>query len=65
MDWFARSNLDDLRRLVQGTACKAWVEFLNEGLIFTGKESPVANLMLSLISDFDEFERSLIRNVLS
>lgn len=47
MDRLAR-NLDDLRRLVQGlTARGVRVEFLKEGLVFTGEDSPMANLMLS------------------
>ena len=61
MDRLAR-NLDDLRRLVQGlTGRGVRVEFLKEGLVFTGEDSPMANLMLSVMGAFAELERSLIR----
>jgi hypothetical protein len=49
MDRLAR-NLDDLRRLVQTlTKRGVRVEFVKEQLIFTGEDSPVANLMLSVM----------------
>lgn len=61
MDRFAR-NLDDLRALVQGLTRKGVrVEFVRESLVFTGEDSPMANLMLSVMGAFAEFERSLIR----
>lgn len=61
MDRLAR-NLDDLRALVQSlTRRGVRVEFLKEQLIFTGEDSPMANLMLSVMGAFAEFERSLIR----
>lgn len=61
MDRLAR-NLDDLRALVQGLTRKGVrVEFIKESLIFTGEDSPMANLMLSVMGAFAEFERSLIR----
>ena len=60
MDRLAR-NLDDLRRLVQKlTKRGVRIEFLKEGLVFTGEDSPMANLMLSVMGAFAEFERSLI-----
>lgn len=60
MDRLAR-NLDDLRRLVQSlTARGIRIEFLKESLAFTGEDSPMANLMLSVMA-FAEFERALIR----
>jgi hypothetical protein len=37
------------------------VEFVKESLAFTGEDSPMANLMLSVMGAFAEFERSLIR----
>jgi DNA invertase Pin-like site-specific DNA recombinase len=37
------------------------IEFLKEGLVFTGEDSPMANLMLSVMGAFAEFERALIR----
>lgn len=61
MDRLAR-NLDDLRRLVQGlTRRGVRVEFVKEGLTFTGEDSPMAHLMLSVMGAFAEFERALLR----
>ena len=61
MDRLAR-NLDDLRRLVQGlTQRGVRIEFAKEHLTFTGEDSPMANLMLSVMGAFAEFERALIR----
>ncbi|HZV20121.1 MAG TPA: recombinase family protein [Hyphomicrobiales bacterium] len=61
MDRLAR-NLDDLRRIVQGlTKRGVRVEFVKENLVFTGEDSPMANLMLSVMGAFAEFERALIR----
>lgn len=37
------------------------VEFVKEHLVFTGDDSPMANLMLSVMGAFAEFERALIR----
>ena len=55
-------NLDDLRRIVQSlTQRGVRMEFVKEGLTFTGEDSPMANLMLSVMGAFAEFERSLIR----
>ena len=61
MDRLAR-NLDDLRRLVaQLTDQKIKIEFIKENLIFTGEDSPMSKLLLSVMGAFAEFERSLIR----
>ena len=61
MDRLAR-NLDDLRRTVQTlTQRGVHIEFVKEHLCFTGEDSPMANLMLSVMGAFAEFERSLIR----
>ena len=61
MDRLAR-NLDDLRRLVNGfTQRGVRIEFVKEQLTFTGEDSPMANLMLSVMGAFAEFERALIR----
>lgn len=61
MDRLAR-NLDDLRRLVQQlTGRGVCVMFIKENLTFTGEDSPMANLMLSVMGAFAEFERALIR----
>ncbi|MGY2033399.1 recombinase family protein [Nocardia gipuzkoensis] len=60
MDRLAR-NLDDLRRLVRTLTSKGVrVEFLKEVLTFTGEDSPMANLLLSVMGAFAEFERALI-----
>ncbi|WP_434523831.1 recombinase family protein [Photorhabdus asymbiotica] len=61
MDRLAR-NLDDLRQLVQKTTNRGIrIEFVKEGLTFTDENSPVSNLMLSIMGAFAEFERALIR----
>ncbi len=61
MDRLAR-NLDDLRRLVkQLTERGIRVEFVKEGLTFTGEDAPMATLLLSVMGAFAEFERALIR----
>ena len=61
MDRLAR-NLDDLRRVVQKlTQRGVRIEFVKESLTFTGEDSPMANLMLSVMGAFAEFERALIR----
>jgi DNA invertase Pin-like site-specific DNA recombinase len=61
MDRLAR-NLDDLRKLVQSLTKRGIrIEFLHESLSFTGEDSPMANLMLSVMGAFAEFERALIR----
>lgn len=61
MDRLAR-NLDDLRQLVQNlTKRGVRIEFVKEGLIFTGEDSPMENLMLSVMGAFAEFERALIK----
>ena len=61
MDRLAR-NLDDLRRTVQTLTKKGvLVEFIHEHLTFTGDDTPMANLLLSVMGAFAEFERALIR----
>ncbi|MCB9093237.1 MAG: recombinase family protein [Halobacteriovoraceae bacterium] len=61
MDRLAR-NLDDLRSIVfKLTGKKVAVQFLKENLTFTGEDSPMSNLLLSMMGAFAEFERSLIR----
>ena len=60
MDRLAR-NLDDLRLLVQKlTKRGVRIEFVKEGLTFTGEDSPMSNLMLSVMGAFAEFERASI-----
>lgn len=61
LDRLAR-NLDDLRKLVKDLTSKGIViEFKKENLVFSGEDSPMANLLLSVMGAFAEFERSLIR----
>jgi len=61
MDRLAR-NLDDLRSIVRKLTAKGVeVCFVKEQLTFTGEDTAVANLLLSVMGAFAEFERSLIR----
>src|SRR5918911_952343 len=61
MDRLAR-NLDDLRRIVHTLTGKGVkVEFIKEHLTFTGEDSPMAGLLLSVMGAFAEFERALIK----
>lgn len=61
MDRLAR-NLSDLRRIVEDlTGRSVRVEFVHEQLAFTGEDSPMATLMLSIMGAVAEFERALIR----
>jgi DNA invertase Pin-like site-specific DNA recombinase len=60
MDRLAR-NLTDLRLLVKDlTARGVAVQFIKESLTFTGDDSPMANLLLSMLGAVAEFERALI-----
>lgn len=61
MDRLAR-NLDDLRLLVKElTAKQVKIRFIKEALEFTGEDSPMSNLLLSVMGAFAEFERNLIK----
>ena len=61
MDRLAR-HLEDLRRLARDlTGRGVTVRFIKEGLTFTGDDSPMATLLLSVMGAFAKFERSLIR----
>jgi DNA invertase Pin-like site-specific DNA recombinase len=61
MDRLAR-NLDDLRKLVLTlTRRSIKVEFMKESLTFSGEDSPMAMLLLSMLGAVAEFERSLIK----
>ncbi len=61
MDRLAR-NLDDLRKIVLTlTKRGVKVQFVKESLIFTGEDSPMANLLLSMLGAVAQFERELIR----
>ncbi len=48
-------NMADLRP--RGMA----VEFVHKHMVFTGQDSPIAQLMLSVMGAFAEFERALLR----
>lgn len=61
MDRLAR-NLEDLRRLVQTQTKRGIrIEFVKEGLSFSGDDSPMATLLLSVMGAFAEFERALLK----
>lgn len=61
MDRLAR-NLDDLRKIVKELTQRAvTVHFVKEALTFNGEDSPISNLLLSVMGAFAEFERSLIK----
>jgi len=54
-------NLDDLRRIVHILTGKGVrIAFVKEHLSFTGDDSPIASLLLSVMGAFAEFERALI-----
>ncbi|OBH14876.1 recombinase family protein [Mycolicibacter sinensis] len=60
MDRLAR-NLEDLRRTVRElTSRGVRVEFVKESMTFTGDDSPMNTLLLSMLGAVAEFERSLI-----
>jgi DNA invertase Pin-like site-specific DNA recombinase len=60
MDRLAR-NLEDLRRIVRElTGRGVRVEFVKESLTFTGDDSPMNTLLLSMLGSVAEFERSMI-----
>lgn len=60
MDRLCR-NLDDLRRIVKNlTGRGVAVKFHKENLTFTGEDSPMSNLLLSMLGAVAEFERSII-----
>lgn len=56
MDRLARK-----RMVQQLTGRGVRIEFVKESLAFTGEDSPMANLLLSVMGAFAEFERALIR----
>ena len=61
MDRLAR-NLDDLRRIVSDlTGRGVQVQFMKEGMIFSGEDTAMSKLLLSVMGAFAEFERSLLR----
>jgi DNA invertase Pin-like site-specific DNA recombinase len=61
MDRLAR-NLDDLRGIVtELTARGVQIQFMKEGMLFTGDDTAMSKLLLSVMGAFAEFERSLLR----
>jgi DNA invertase Pin-like site-specific DNA recombinase len=61
MDRLAR-NLDDLRDIVRKLTQKGVkVQFIKENLVFSGDDSAMSQLLLSVMGAFAEFERSLIK----
>ncbi len=61
MDRLAR-NLSDLRELVISlTQRGVRVKFIKENLSFSGEDSPMAMLLLSVMGAFTEFERALLK----
>jgi DNA invertase Pin-like site-specific DNA recombinase len=61
MDRLAR-NLDDLRRIVHTLTGKGVrIKFVKEHLTFTGDDSPLSKLMLSVMGAVHEFDRALIK----
>ncbi|MGH3871764.1 MAG: recombinase family protein [Pseudonocardiaceae bacterium] len=61
IDRLAR-NLDDLRRIVRELITKGVrIQFVKEQLAFTGEDTAMANLLLSVMGAFAKFERALIR----
>lgn len=61
MDRLAR-NLDDLRKLVLTLTKRGiQVQFIKESLTFSGEDSPMAMLLLSMLGAVAEFERAMIR----
>jgi DNA invertase Pin-like site-specific DNA recombinase len=56
------TNVDDLRRIVQEQTRRGiHLQFIKENLAFTGEDSPMANLMLSILGAVAQFERDLIK----
>lgn len=63
MDRLAR-NLDDLRTLLRNLTSKGVdIQFCKEKLTFTNNDSPMSQLLLSVMGAFAEFERSLLKEL--
>jgi hypothetical protein len=61
MDRLARDQ-NDLHKIVQIlTGRGVRIEFIKEHLTFTGDDSPISKLMLSVMGTVHEFERALIK----
>ena len=61
MDRLARNVEDMLRMVRELTSEGIAVDFIKERLTFRGKDAPMDTLMLTMLSAFAAFERSLIR----
>ena len=60
MDRLCR-NLGDLRRTVESlTSRGVEVEFIKEGMVFNGDDTPMSKFMLNIMGSFAELERSMI-----
>lgn len=60
MDRLARNTEDLLRTVRELTEQHVRVEFVKEGLIFAGDDSPMNELTLTLLGGIAKFERALI-----
>ncbi len=55
-------NLDDLRTLVRNLTSKGIdIQFCKEQLTFTNNDSPMSQLLLSVMGAFAEFERAFLK----
>jgi DNA invertase Pin-like site-specific DNA recombinase len=61
MDRLARNMRDLLNLVAELNAKGIAVEFVKEHLNFTGDDSPMSKLMMSILGGVAEFERSIIR----
>ncbi|MGO9339677.1 MAG: recombinase family protein [Terracidiphilus sp.] len=61
MDRLARSLRDLLRLVEELTGRGVAVEFVKEGLTFTGEDTPMAKMLLGIMGAVAEFERAMIR----
>ena len=61
MDRLARNVVDLLQTVETLTKRGVRVEFVKEHLVFTGDDSPMSNLMLTVMAGVAAFERALIR----
>ena len=60
MDRLCR-NLGDLRRTVESLTSRGVdVEFIKEGMVFNGDDTPMSKFMLNIMGSFAELERSMI-----
>ncbi|MBV8771055.1 MAG: recombinase family protein [Deltaproteobacteria bacterium] len=60
MDRLARNVIDLVQMVEKLTARGVAVEFVKEHLIFTGSDSPMSKLMLTIMGAVAEFERAIL-----